>query len=149
MVLLWWHWFALGLVLVATEMAAAGGFYVIFFGVAALVVGVLDLAGLSGPVWLQLLLFSVISVASLLFFRSPLVRWLKLDAPGRSVDSLIGESALPLEDIPPGAVGRAELRGTVWTARNAAPAAVHRGERCVVVRVDQLTVFIEPEGARA
>jgi membrane protein implicated in regulation of membrane protease activity len=74
---------------------------------------------------------------------------MKLDAPGRSVDTLIGESALPLEDIPPGAVGRAELRGTVWTARNSAPAAVPRGERCVVVRVDQLTVSIEPEGARA
>lgn len=149
MALLWWHWLALGLVLVAAEMATAGGFYVIFFGIAALVVGALDLAGLSGPVWMQLLLFSVISVASLLFFRSPLVRWMKLDVPGRDVDSLIGELAMPLEDIVPGAVGRAELRGTVWTARNAARAAVHRGERCVVVRVDQLTVFIEPEGARA
>jgi inner membrane protein len=149
MALLWWHWLALGLVLVAAEMATAGGFYVIFFGIAALVVGALDLAGVSGPVWMQLLLFSVISVASLLFFRSPLVRWMKLDVPGRDVDSLIGELAMPLEDIVPGAVGRAELRGTVWTARNAARAAVHRGERCVVVRVDQLTVFIEPEGARA
>jgi membrane protein implicated in regulation of membrane protease activity len=149
MTLLWWHWFALGLVLVAAEMAAAGGFYVIFFGIAALVVGVLALVGLAGPVWLQLLLFSVVSVASLLFFRSPLLRWMNLDAPGKSVDSLIGESAMPLEDIPAGAVGRAELRGTVWTARNSAPASVRRGERCVVVRVDQLTVFIEPEGARA
>ena len=149
MALLWWHWFALGLVLVATEMAGAGGFYVIFFGIAALVVGALDLAGVSGPVWLQLLLFSALSVASLLFFRSPLVRWMKLDVPGRNVDSLIGELAVPLEDIVPGAVGRAELRGTVWTARNSAPAPLHRGERCVVVRVDQLTVFIEPEGARA
>src|SRR5688500_8301114 len=119
MVLLWWHWFALGLVLVAAEMATAGGFYVIFFGIAALVVGILALAGLSGPVWLHLLLFSGLSIASLLLFRSPLVRWMRLDAPGPSVASLIGESALPLEDIPPGAVGRAELRGTVWTARNA------------------------------
>jgi inner membrane protein len=149
MTLLWWHWFVLGLVLVATEIAAAGGFYVIFFGIAALVVGVLDLAGLSGPVWLQLLLFSALSIAFLLLFRSPLLRWMKLDVPGRNVDSLVGELATPLEDIVPGAVGRAELRGTVWTARNSAPSPLHRGERCVVVRVDQLTVFIEPEGARA
>jgi len=149
MTLLWWHWLALGLVLVAVEMAGAGGFYVIFFGIAALVVGVLALVDASGPVWMQLLLFSVLSVAFLLIFRSPLLRWLKLDGSGRNVDSLIGESAVPLEDIVPGAVGRAELRGTVWTARNAAPGPVHRGQRCVVVRVDQLTVFIEPEGARA
>lgn len=31
----WWHWLVLGLVLVALEMAAAGGFYVIFFGIAS------------------------------------------------------------------------------------------------------------------
>jgi membrane protein implicated in regulation of membrane protease activity len=149
MTLLWWHWFVLGLVLVATEMAAAGGFYVIFFGIAALVVGALDLAGLSGPVWFQLLLFSVLSIVFLLLFRSPLLRWLNLDVPARDVDSLVGELATPLEDIVPGAVGRAELRGTVWTARNSASSLVRRGERCVVVRVVQLTVFIEPEGARA
>ena len=46
--------------------------------------------------------------------------WLKLDKPGRDVDSLVGEIAMPLDDIVPGAVGRAELRGTVWSARNAA-----------------------------
>ena len=62
----WWHWLALGLILVALEMAASGGFYVIFFGIAALAIGGLHLLDLAGPAWLQLLLFSVLSVASLL-----------------------------------------------------------------------------------
>ncbi len=31
--ILWWHWLVLGLFLVLVELAAAGGFYVIFFGV--------------------------------------------------------------------------------------------------------------------
>ncbi len=69
MAIVWWHWFALGLVLIALELAAAGGFYVIFFGIAAIVVAILQLAGLSGPMWTQLLLFSVLSVASLLAFE--------------------------------------------------------------------------------
>src|SRR5919106_2029921 len=114
----WWHWLLIGLILVALEMAASGGFYVIFFGIAALVIGSLHLFGLAGPAWFQFLLFSVIAVASLALFRSPLMRWLQLDQPGRDVDSLVGEIAMPLEDIVPGAVGRAELRGTVWSARN-------------------------------
>jgi hypothetical protein len=147
MTLLSWHWLALGLILVALELAAAGGFYVIFFGIAALIVGVLAFFGIAGPAGVQLLLFSAISVGLLLLFRSPLLRWWQLDSPGRSIDSLVGESVVPLEDIVPGAVGRAELRGTVWTARNSASLPLHRGQRCVVVRVDQLTVFIEPEGA--
>ena len=144
----WWQWLALGLVLVALEMAASGGFYVIFFGVAAIAIGGLHLFGVAGPAWSQFLLFSVVAVGSLTLFRSPLLKWLQLDAPGADVDSLVGEVAIPLEDIVPGAVGRAELRGTVWSARNAGAMAVVRGQRCRVARIEGLTIFLEPEGVR-
>ena len=40
-------------------MAASGGFYVIFFGIAALAIGGLHLFDLAGPAWFQFLLFSV------------------------------------------------------------------------------------------
>ena len=145
----WWHWLALGLILVALEMAASGGFYVIFFGIAALTIGTLHLFQIAGPVWLQFLLFSVISVASLLLFRNRLIRVLKLDGAATDVDSMVGETAVPLEDILPGAVGRAELRGSAWTARNTTNATLVRGQRCRVTRVDRLMIFLEPEGARA
>jgi inner membrane protein len=144
----WWHWLLIGLILVALEMAASGGFYVIFFGVAALAIGGLHLLDLAGPLWWQLLLFSMMSVASLVGFRGPVLRWLQLDRPGvDDMDSLVGEVALPLDDIVPGAVGRAELRGTVWSARNASAVAIARGQRCRVVRAERLTIVLEPEGA--
>jgi hypothetical protein len=144
----WWHWVVVGLILVALEMAASGGFYVIFFGIAAIAIGALHVLDLAGPLWFQFLLFSVISIGSLLFFRRPFMRWMNLDRPGSDVDSMIGETAVPLEDIESGAVGRAELRGTVWSARNQAKAAVHKGQRCTVVAVDRLMIFLEPEGVR-
>jgi membrane protein implicated in regulation of membrane protease activity len=144
----WWHWLLLGLVLVALEMAASGGFYVIFFGLAALVIGGLHLLDIAGPVWFQFLMFSALAVVSLLVFRGPFLRWMGLDRPSVDVDSMIGDLAVPLEDIPAGAVGRAELRGTVWSARNQTPAILTRGQRCVVVRVERLTIVLEPEGAR-
>jgi membrane protein implicated in regulation of membrane protease activity len=147
--LVWWHWLALGMILVALEMAASGGFYVIFFGIAALIVGVLAFFDLAGPVWFQLLLFSALSVVSLLFFRSPFMRWMKLDAPGADVDSLVGETAVPLHDIAPGAVGKAELRGTVWSARNGGGTALGRGQRCLVTAVDRLMIVITSEGGPA
>ena len=145
----WWHWLALGLILVALEMAASGGFYVIFFGIAAIAIGGLHLFDLAGPLWLQLLLFSVLSVASLLVFRSPVLRLLGLDGPGVDVDSLVGEIAMPVEDIQPGDVGRAELRGTVWSARNSSAAPLRRGQRCKVVKVERLMIFLDAEGARS
>jgi inner membrane protein len=145
----WWQWLVVGLILIALEMAASGGFYVVFFGIAALAIGGLHLFGLAGPAWFQFLLFSVIAVASLALFRSRLMKWLQLDKPGREVDSLVGEIATPLDDIVPGAVGRAELRGTVWSARNSSAMAIIRGQRCRVVRVDGLMIFLEAEGVRA
>jgi membrane protein implicated in regulation of membrane protease activity len=148
MIIQWWHWLALGLILVALEMAASGGFYVIFFGVAAIAISGLRLFDAAGPIWVQLLLFATISAAALLLFRHPLLRWMKLDRPAADVDSLVGDTAVPLENIVPGAVGRAELRGTVWTARNNAAVVLTRGQRCQVVRVDRLMIFLEPEGAR-
>jgi membrane protein implicated in regulation of membrane protease activity len=145
----WWHWLALGLVLAAAELAAAGGFYIIFFGIAAIVISALDLLGVTGPLWVELLLFSVLSVVFLLFFRSPFMRWLKLDRDGVDVDSLVGETGVAKDDLPPGGLGRVELRGTVWTARNnSRTTAIAIGGRCAVVRVDRLTLVVEAEGAR-
>ena len=146
--MLWWHWLVIGLILVALEMAASGGFYVIFFGVAALTIAALHALNVAGPVWLQLALFSGISVGSLLFFRGPLLRWMRLDEPGKDVDSLVGDTAVPVEEIGPGAVGRAELRGTVWSARNQDTIALARGQRCTVVNVDRLMIVIKAERER-
>ena len=144
----WWHWLVIGLILVALEMAASGGFYVIFFGIAALAIAGLHVLDLAGPVWLQLALFSGMSVVSLLVFRGPLLKWMMLDGPGRDVDSLVGDIAVPLEDIASGAVGRAELRGAVWSARNRDSATVARGERCKVVDVEGLMILLKPERER-
>ena len=143
----WWHWLALGLVLVALEIAMSGGFYVIFFGIAAVAIGGLHLFGLAGPVWWQLLLFSVLSVVALGLFRRPLLGLIEPKG-ATDLDTVVGDIAIPVDDIAPGAVGRAELRGTVWSARNAGSTTLARGARCRVVTVDRLMIFLEPEGAR-
>jgi inner membrane protein len=143
--MLWWHWLVIGVVLVALELAASGGFYVIFFGIAALAIAALHAVDAAGPVWVQLVLFSVISVGSLLFFRSRLLTLMRQDTPGRDVDSMVGDSAIPLDDIAPGAVGRAEMRGAVWTARNRDSSTLSRGQRCTVVEVDRLMIFLTAE----
>jgi membrane protein implicated in regulation of membrane protease activity len=147
--MVWWHWLVIGLVLIALEMAASGGFYVIFFGIAALAIGAMHMFGIAGPAWLQFLLFSVLSVASLVFFRSPMLRWLQVDRVGPEVDSLVGETAIPLDPIEAGAVGRAELRGSVWSARNTDTRPLARGERCTVAAVDRLMIQIKAEGAHS
>jgi hypothetical protein len=144
--MLWWHWAVLGLLLAAAEVITPGGFFVIFFGLAGLGVAVLVAAGLAEPLWLQTLLFSVFSVASLLLFRNRLLGWVARNTPPPiKVDNLVGESAVAAVAIEPGAMGRAELRGASWSARNDGTARIEAGARCRVVRVDGLVIGIQPE----
>lgn len=139
----WWLWLLLGLVLAALELASSGGFYLIFFGVAAMFIGLMAAIGLAGPFWLQWLVFTILSVTLLLAFRRPILRMMNPDTG--PVDSLVGQVAVTLEPIPPGVVGRAELRGSTWSARNLHSADLARGQRCRVERVDGLMLFLLPE----
>ena len=141
----WWLWLVLGLALLVLEVLTPGGFYVLFFGVGALVVGTLVGVGAGGPVWFQWLLFSVISAVSLLAFRPYLLRVTRSQERPDPMDTLEGELATPLEDISPGSVGKAELRGTTWTAVNQDSGMLGRGQRCRVARVDGLTLVIRAE----
>ena len=96
-----------------------GGIIMLFFGAAALIVGLLVALGLGGPIWLQWALFSVVSVVSLLALRGPILRRMSSSPEqGDSIDSLVGKTAVVAERIAPGALGKAELRGTSWTAKN-------------------------------
>jgi membrane protein implicated in regulation of membrane protease activity len=141
----WWLWVVIGILLVGIELLSPGGFYVIFFGFAALLVGAMRGLGLAEPLWLQWLLFSVLAIGSLLLFRQRLLKRLPVSEPGVDVDSLIGELALPVEAISPGAVGKVELRGSTWDARNGAADPVAAGSRCRVQRVDGFMLTIAPE----
>jgi len=139
----WWLWLLAGLCLTALELLSAGGFYLVFFGISALVIGTLALGGVVVAAWLQWLLFTAIALALLLFLRNPLLRALK--PTHGPVDQLVGAVAIPVDDIAAGEVGRAELRGTGWTARNAHHGLLAKGQRCRVHRVDGLTLFLVPE----
>lgn len=139
----WWLWLLLGVALSALELASSGGFYLIFFGVSAMFIGLMAAIGLAGPLWLQWLVFTLLSVILLLGFRRPILRLLNADTG--PVDSLVGQVAVPVEAIPPGVVGRAELRGATWSARNLHSAELARGQRCRVERVDGLMLFLLPE----
>ena len=144
--MIWWYWMLLGLVLLGAEMTTPGGFYILFFGLAALVVGALAGMDLIHAEWLQWLSFSGLAILSLLIFRGPLLAWIKTqEVESPAVDSMGGETAIPLEDLAPGDTGKAELRGTTWTAHNAGPALLKKNQRCKVERVEGLTLWIAAE----
>ena len=124
----WWHWAVLGLVLGLLELATPGGFFILFFGVGALLVSLLSHAsGSAGRCGCS-------GCCSASCPSSPCsssaIRCCAACAPSERtgpIDSLTSDIAVAKEDILPGAVGRAELRGTSWSALNVGLAALHRG----------------------
>ena len=69
----WWSWMLFGAALLAVEMMLPGSFFVLFFGIGALIVGSLSGAGVVAEPWDEWLLFSIFSVGSLVAFRSRLL----------------------------------------------------------------------------
>jgi membrane protein implicated in regulation of membrane protease activity len=109
----------------------------------ALFVGVFTALNLTGPPEAQWVEFALASVVLLLVFRRRILRMMQSSQPDPG--ALVGEIASTLGAIKPGEIGRAELRGSVWSAKNASPAELPRGARCRVQSVDGLTLVLAPE----
>jgi membrane protein implicated in regulation of membrane protease activity len=99
-------------------------------------------------VWVQLLLFAGLSTTLLLMFRARLLRSFQVNPQLPPVDELVGGVGVVVVAMAPDGIGKVELRGASWTARNTSASVLGVGERARVVRVDGLTLHVGPEGAR-
>ena len=139
----WWLWLAGGLALVVFELVTPSGFFIIFFGLGALTVGLLAGTGVVNTVWIQWLLFSILSVVYLVGFRGRLQARIQIPPPP-NIDSLIGVLAIVQERLTPGVVGKVEVRGSSWSARNTSNVTLDPGQRARVAAVDGLTLTVVP-----
>lgn len=140
----WWMWMILGLVLAIAEAQIPTNFFLLAFGLGGMLVGALTGLGWIETPWIEWLVFSLASVTTLLALQRTLARTTQ-HGHGHAVDDLRRESATILEDVPENGVGRAELRGTTWSARGVDGVALARGTRCRVQRIDGLTLWLRPE----
>ena len=140
----WWIWLAGGLALVVAELATPSGFFIIFFGLGALTVGLLAGIEVVNTVWIQWLLFSILSVLYLVVFRGRLQAKMQIPPPP-NVDSLVGVLAIVQERLMPGVVGKVEVRGSTWSARNTSEIPLDAGQRARVAAVDGITLTVVPE----
>ena len=136
----WWIWVLAGFLLLIIEFFTTTA-HVGFFAVGAFLVAILVSLDAGGPLWFQLIFFATSSVVLLIFVRPIIVRKLGLNKTP-VVDSMSGAHAFALQDMGVESDGRAEMRGTTWSARNIGETPLARGQKCVVDRVVGLTLYV-------
>lgn len=85
----WWHWIVLGAVLFIADIALINTYYLIWFGVGAVVVGALLAASPETATWVQIAVFGAFSLASLFGW----LYWLQ--PKFRARDRLLAKDELP------------------------------------------------------
>ena len=83
----WWSWGILGFVLLGLELGAIDAqFFLVFAGVAAILVGLIGLAGIDLPQWAQWIAFAVLALVAMFTIRRQVYEKL-LSKPGAKVIS--------------------------------------------------------------
>ncbi|MBI3298207.1 MAG: NfeD family protein [Elusimicrobia bacterium] len=142
----WWIWLVVGLGLLGAEVVLPGGFFLMFFGFGAIVVGLLAFPGLAGPLWAQLGLFALISAGSLMLLRRRMIESMKPAAgTDEKLADLVGAAVVVSADAPPHGRGTADYRGAPWSIFNAGDAPLAKGQRAKVLGVDGLTLRVTKE----
>jgi len=137
----WWVWVIIGVTLLLAELLSPGGFFLLFFGLTALLLSVVGLV--LQPDWIEVFLFAVISTLSIYFFRKPLQNCLNKSTPQANMEEFVGHSAKTLTGIDINSEGMVEFRGTSWKAINSGNSNLVAGQNCEILRREGLTFIIQ------
>ena len=136
-------WLALMVVFLIVEAACAIHLVSIWFAVGSLAAMVVSLLG--GPVWLQILLFTVVSAGLLACLWPFTKKFLRPHLTKTNVDSVIGSQGYVTADIDNvHARGQIKLNGMEWTARSTDGSPIPTGTLVKVDRIEGVKAFVSP-----
>lgn len=134
----WWQWAVLGIGLIIAELAIPA-FFIVWFGLGALLVSVVLLAAPSLSITAQLLTWTIASVAMV-------VLWFRIFKPGMhktrigmSDSNIIGEVGMLIRDVEPFQKGQVRFQkplvgSEVWECIADEP--IKSGERVKVLGIE-------------
>ena len=134
-------WLALFVILLIVELLTVG-LTSIWFAAGAL--GALIAAMLGAHIFLQILIFLVLSALALALVRPIAVRLLKPRHDPTNADRVIGQTALVTADIDNvEGKGLVVISGQVWSARSEHGVAIPAGTQVRVLRIEGVKVYVE------
>ena len=140
----WWHWVVFGLFLAVVEIAVAS-FFIVWFGIGAVGVGIALLIVSDLAVSSQILIWTALSVALVLVW----FRYLKpktMTAVGTSAANVAGEVGILAGDLCPHSRGQVRFQKPVLGADRwecYADSEIKAGERVRIVSVEGSFIKVE------
>ena len=140
----WWWWMIAGGALILAEFIVPG-VYICFFGIGAILTGIVVRLFPGLAFTTALFLFAFLSVLFLLICRSFMPRSfrgvVKVDLSDIENDDITDAEAVVTEAVAPDSPGKVEFRGAQWTARADRTIAV--GERAKIRERRNLTLYLK------
>ena len=117
----------------------------IWFAAGALAALIATLAGVSN-VWLQLLIFVIVSAVALIVTRPLVKKLINKQAEPTNADMVLGKTGIVTEKIdnlaPSGLV---KVNGSVWTARSADGSVIEQDERVIIKEISGVKLLVIKE----
>ncbi len=100
-------------------------------------------AGLSGPLWLQVALFAVVSLVFMALVRPFAVRIVNKGRTKTNIEEVIGEKAVVIEKIDNrNEKGKVMFRGVEWTARSRDDVEIEVDETVTIQEVSGVKLIV-------
>lgn len=131
------------LLFLIVEAACAFHLVSIWFAAGALVAMIVSF--LSGPVWLQILLFFVVSCTLVALLWPFIKKFLNPNLSKTNLDAIIGSQGLVTAAIDnASAVGQVKLAAMEWTARSTSGEPIKQGTLVKVDRIEGVKAYVSP-----
>ena len=136
-------WIALLLVFLVIEAACPIHLVSIWFAAGSLVAAIVSM--LHGQLWLQVLLFVVVSGGLLACLWPFVKKFLRPHLTKTNVDSVVSTEGYVTEAVDNlSATGQVKLGGMYWTARSASGENIPQGTLIKVEKIEGVKVFVAP-----
>ncbi len=139
-----YFWLVLMILFIIFELSTMG-LFTIWFALGSLVA--LAIAAVGGPVWLQVLVFAVVSILSFFGVRNLALGFFNKNRVRTNADGLIGRKGIVTEQISNiHATGQVTVAGQEWTARAVDDDATYEAGTMVVIRsISGVKLIVEKE----
>ena len=139
----WLLWTIIAIVCLTLEMTS-GDFFLTCFAVGAVASALT--AAFEVPLWVQVIVFAVVSVMSIRLLRPRLLATLhkgKADRPSNA-DALMGRIGVVTQLIPSGGYGRVKIDGDDWKAQSPVTVPLQVGMKVEVTGRESIIITVKP-----